>query len=235
MNINLQNITKKYDSLTVFKDFNISFKEKQISCILGQSGSGKTTLLNILSNTTDFEGKIEREEGALSYIFQKERLINNLTVYNNLDFVLKSPTKDKEQRKKIILSALDTVELTDKKDKYPYELSGGMQQRLSMARAFVYPSKIMLMDEPFRSLDIALKKRITQAFLKLWSDDRRTVVFVTHDIDEALMLSDTVYILKSSPATVCDTISIQNSPLERNLTDEYMTELRNKIFKIMSV
>ena len=229
MSIKLTNITKNYGSFTVLKDFDISFKNGEISCILGSSGIGKTTVLNIISGTTDYQGNVEYSGSALTYIFQKERLLNNLTVYKNLEYILKTPVKDKQLRQEKILSILKTVELSDKKDNYPYELSGGMQQRLSMARAFVYPSDAMLMDEPFRSLDIALKKRMTEAFLNLWRNDKRTVIFVTHDIDEALMLSDTVYIFKGLPAKVCDVIEIKNDVFTRDLTDGYMTDIRKKI------
>ncbi len=105
-----------------------------------------------------------------------------------------------------------------------------MQQRVSMARAFVYPSKILLMDEPFRSLDIGLKKRLAEAFLKLWERDKRTVVFVTHDIDEALLLSDKIQIISGSPAKITDAFDISPNQSERKLTDKNITGLRNEIY-----
>lgn len=234
MNINLKGITKNFGQTSVFQDFSVSFKKGEISCILGHSGSGKTTLLNILSGLTDYQGSIENLGGNISYIFQEECLIKSLTAYKNIEYVLLRLIKDKKQREEIITNVLKTAELYDKKDKYPNELSGGMRQRLSMARAFVYPSEIMLMDEPFRSLDIALKNRIIQAFLKLWQKDKKTTVFVTHDIDEAMLISDTIYILKDFPAQIKHKFEIEKHSFERDITDSYFTDMRKKLYNIMT-
>jgi len=234
MSITLKDINKSYGNLTVFKNLNITFTQGKISCLLGQSGSGKTTLLNIVSGLTEYKGILEKDKGLISYIFQKERLINNLTVKGNLEYVLLSQIKDKEERTQKIKSILNMVELSEKANNYPNELSGGQQQRLSMARAFVFPSKILLMDEPFRSLDIALKKRMVNEFYKLWDKDKRTVVFVTHDIDEALMLADNIYILKGNPTEIVKTIELNTPQKERDLTNENMTNKRNEIYKILA-
>lgn len=235
MNIKLQNITKKYGNLTVLNDFNAEFEQNKITCLLGRSGSGKTTILNIISGITDYIGDISGKEGGISYIFQKERLLDNLTVYQNLEYVLKAAVDDSIERKLKIDEILKTVELYDKRESYPYSLSGGMQQRVSMARAFVYPTKLLLMDEPFRSLDIALKKRLIEAFLQLWKNYKRTVIFVTHDIDEALLLSDKIGILGGSPAVITDTFNISASQFDRKLTDKNMSDIRNTIYEIISV
>ena len=186
--IEFKNITKKYGSLTVYENFNLSLEEGKITCILGESGSGKTTLLNMLAGLTPYEGEIS-QKAACSYIFQQPRLVPSLTVRGNLKLVC----KDKNRVEEMLLA----VGLSDKAGAYPAQLSGGQAQRVSIARAFLYPSSLILMDEPFSSLDLALKLKISALFLKLWKRERRTAVFVTHDSDEAAMLSNRVLVLKN--------------------------------------
>lgn len=186
--IEFKNITKKYGSLTVYENFNLSLEEGKITCILGESGSGKTTLLNMLAGLTPYEGEIS-QKAACSYIFQQPRLVPSLTVRGNLKLVC----KDKNRVEEMLLA----VGLSDKAGAYPAQLSGGQAQRVSIARAFLYPSSLILMDEPFSSLDLALKLKISALFLKLWKREGRTAVFVTHDADEAAMLSNRVLVLKN--------------------------------------
>ncbi|MCD8372907.1 MAG: ABC transporter ATP-binding protein [Clostridia bacterium] len=184
--ISLKNVTKKYGGLTVYEGFNLDISEGQITCILGESGSGKTTLLNMLAGLTDYEGEITKK--SCSYIFQQPRLLPNLTVRGNLSLVCKD--------KNAVDSMISAVGLQDKAESYPVTLSGGQAQRVAIARAFLYPSELILMDEPFASLDLALKLKVINLFLDLWQSERRTAVFVTHDADEALMLSHRIAVLK---------------------------------------
>ncbi len=178
--IRLKDISKRYGALCVYDHFDLDIEEGKITCILGSSGSGKTTLLNILSGLTSYEGEIDPQKKC-AYIFQQPRLVPNLTVRGNLKLVCREEEK--------IVSMLEKVELSDKADAYPVELSGGQAQRVSVARAFLYPSDLLLMDEPFSSLDTALKIRLIEVFCSLWREEKRTVVFVTHDAEEAYMLS----------------------------------------------
>lgn len=229
MGIILKSITKSYGGVNVFENFNADFEFGKISCVLGELGSGKTTLLNIIGGVCPYGGSVENA-GRVSYIFQTDRLIENLTAQKNLEYVLKSGEKDKEAMRRKAEDMLRKVELFHKKDAYPGQLSGGMRQRLSMARAFVYPSDTLLMDEPFRSLDLPLKSRIIREFLKLWYGDRRNVIFVTHDIDEALILSDDIYVIKGSPARVISGYKINVPQNERDITRKYFTDIRGAIY-----
>ena len=226
----LIDITKSYGQTQVLKKFNLEINEKEITCILGPSGCGKTTLLNIISNLIDYEGKVEKDTGRISYIFQNKRLLTNLTVYDNLDYVLSNLQKDRQKRKEIINKILEIVELSSWQNKYPKELSGGMAQRVSMARAFVYPSSLLLMDEPFKGLDILLKKRLISAFLKLWQNDERTVVFVTHDIDEAILISDRIILLSKNGNILLER-DINLNKNCRDFTEKSLIELRNDIYR----
>ncbi|MDE6407671.1 MAG: ATP-binding cassette domain-containing protein [Anaeroplasmataceae bacterium] len=187
--IKLIDICKKYDEHIIFDHFNLEFPKDKITCILGESGVGKTTLLNMISGLTSYKGKIESGD-KISYIFQEARLIPSLTVKENLKFT--SPEASDER----IEELLTRLEILDKKDTYPTKLSGGEAQRVSIARAFLYDADIILMDEPFSSLDLSLKYKLISYFGDLWNLTKKTVIFVTHDIDEALLLSDDILLLR---------------------------------------
>ncbi|MFW5780002.1 MAG: ABC transporter ATP-binding protein [Bacillota bacterium] len=226
----LININKKYNDLTVLKDFSLQLEENKICCLLGPSGCGKTTVLNVISNLVSYEGTVEKESGNISYIFQNQRLLPNLNVEKNLEYVLLSCGLSKEQITKKIDNILSIVELTEKKKSYPAQLSGGMQQRVAMARAFIYPSVLLLMDEPFKGLDIVLKKRLVEAFLKLWHRDKKTAIFVTHDIDEALLIADRIVLLSDKAQILMD--KFVNQPRQnRDLNNDTMIKIRKDIYK----
>lgn len=206
--IELKNVSKTYDNLQVLKNFNIKFEDNMITCLFGPSGVGKTTIANIVAKLIAVESGsvISLENAVFSYVFQEPRLLEWYCVYDNIDFVLKDVYAP-EKRKIIINNYIDMVELTDYKDYKPRALSGGMAQRVSLARAFAYPSNVLIMDEPFKGLDMKLKQEMILSFKKLFNESKRTVLFITHDIDEAILLSDTIYIIKDRPAEVVKTIN----------------------------
>ena len=209
--IQISNLTKRYGKDTVYENFNISFEEGKITCILGESGCGKTTLLNCIANLIDFDGDIPRLEAT--YAFQTPRLVPCLTVRQNLEIVC----KDSEKIKHI----LTKVGLSDKADKYPSMLSGGEAQRVSLARAFVFGGDILLLDEPFSSLDLKLKFSVCDLFLSLQRERNITALFVTHDIEEALKVADRIVILKKGG-------SYEDFPVERGKEDD----LRKKLIQV---
>jgi len=208
MAIEIKNLYKSYEDLVICKDFNITFEEKKITGILGPSGCGKTTLLNIIAGLEEYQsGSIKGIEGkTFSYIFQEDRLLPWSTVKENIRFVLDSIYHD-QKAEKVANQYIDMVGLKEYADYYPRQLSGGMKQRVAIARAFAYPADILLMDEPFKGLDLELKTGLIQSFLKLWSQDRRTVVFVTHDMNEALSFAHYIYVLKGRPLRIKDRIT----------------------------
>ena len=205
--IELVNVSKKYANTPVYENFSLEIEEGKITCLLGASGCGKTTLLNMLAGLTPYEGKIGNVPERISYIFQEERLLPNLTVKQNVALVLGKNADGKK-----ISEILEKVELSGKEDAYPAELSGGQAQRVSIARAFAYPSGLILMDEPFSSLDTALKIRPIDVFCRLWQEEKRTAVFVTHDAEEAYMLAHRAVLLEEGKV-VAD-IS-ENDPVPR--------------------
>nr|WP_312580031.1 ABC transporter ATP-binding protein [Sedimentibacter sp.] len=211
--IELKNISKKFNDLQILKNFNISFEQDKITCLFGPSGVGKTTIANIAAKLIPVEsGDVSGADKVLySYVFQEPRLLEWYSVYNNIDFVLKD-LFDTERRKEITDNYIDMVELNDYKDYKPKALSGGMAQRVSLARAFAYPSDILIMDEPFKGLDIKLKMEMILSFQKLWLESKRTVIFITHDIDEAILLSDVIYVIKNRPAEIIKKIYTNQYP-----------------------
>ena len=190
-------ISKSYGENKVFENFALEIPEGEILCVLGESGCGKTTLLNILSGLTEYEGSIVPVVQKAACVFQEARLIPNLTVEENLRYV--------GGRYAFTEEILQKTELFELKDKRPKELSGGEKQRASFARAFLVDAPLMLLDEPFSSLDTARKIRLVKVFSELWKEKKPTVVFVTHDLEEAFMLAHRVVVLKGGQV-VCDVV-----------------------------
>lgn len=191
--VQIKNLYKSYEGHKVLDNLNINFIKNKITVITGPSGCGKTTLLSIISRIEkEDSGQVILNNKNISYIFQEDRLIPNLTVYENIAFVLKS-TMNKKDMKDIIYKYLNMVKLIESKDKLPSKLSGGMKRRVAIARAFAYKSELLLMDEPFKGLDDKLKTEIIEEFLRIYKEDKRTVILVTHDMKEAELLGDVIY------------------------------------------
>jgi len=198
--IKFVNFSKSFGDITVFDNFSCTFEGGAINVIMAPSGAGKTTLLNAVAGLIEYEGVIEGRADA-AYVFQEPRLIPQKTVFKNLDFALSAALPDKTERRGKITALLSEVGLGGALNLYPAELSGGMAQRAALARAFLYPSEILLMDEPFKGLDKDTKKTVTDTFMTLWQKDKRTVLFVTHDEDDARIVGGTVYKLGDKPIT----------------------------------
>lgn len=190
------NAYKSYGDKIIFKDLNLNFEKNKITAILAPSGYGKTTLLNIIAGLDKLDsGNFIMKSQSISYMFQEDRLLPWLTVYENIAFVLKSNTF-KCEMENIIDKYLELVKLKEYKDYTLDKLSGGMKRRVALARAFAYKSEVLIMDEPFKGIDLALKKETISTFLKLWKKDKKTVIVVTHDINEAKLLAHNTYFLE---------------------------------------
>lgn len=201
--IKLKNVKKSFDNNLIYDNFNLNIEENKITAIIGPSGIGKTTLINMICGITNIDdGEIVLSyQNSFSYVFQEPRLLDWLSVYDNLDFVLHN-NYNFTTRKKLIKKFIEIVELQDYSNTIISELSGGMAQRVSLARAFIYPSKYLILDEPFKGLDIKLEENLINKFIKLWKNDKRTVIYITHNIKQAINISDTINIINNKPVEV---------------------------------
>lgn len=213
--IKLVDVSKKYDDLTVLEDFNINFEKNRITCLFGPSGVGKTTIANIVAGIVPIDnGSVDGTFNSLfSYVFQEPRLLKWYNVYENIDFVLKD-VYESGKRVEIIEGYLKMVELDEYKNYKIDALSGGMAQRVSLARAFAYPSDILIMDEPFKGFDFKLKNEMISLFIKMWTLSQRTVIFITHDVEEAINLSHVIYTLKNRPISIVNRLIVNNNKEE---------------------
>lgn len=234
MSIEIKGLHKSFAEITLFNDFSITFPEGTITCILGPSGCGKTTLLNIIAKSVSFDGGnlVGFDNKVISYIFQDPRLLPWKTVEGNIDFVL-SRELPLDERKKIVDKFINLVELNGFANYYPAQLSGGMRQRVSIARAFAYPSDVILMDEPLKGLDIKLKLNMIRAFTRIWQTDKRTVIFVTHDVEEALLLGNEILVLSQAPVSIKAQYSVNQPLSDRSLNNQYFIDLKQELLTIL--
>ena len=233
--IRLMNVQKRFGDLLLFDDLNLSVPEGKVSVILGPSGCGKTSLLNMLAGILSPDsGSIEGTGSRrISYLFQEPRLIPWRSIRGNLEFVLQGSdglTEGAEVRKRAE-EALARVGMQDFADAYPAELSGGMRQRAVIARAFAYPGEILLMDEPLQALDLARKLDLVEWFLSLWAETSPTTVFVTHDIQEAMILGDNISVFSAPPARIIKEIENPLAPSERSLDDPRLMSVEAELYR----
>lgn len=223
----LNHVTKEYDDVMVLKDFSFSIEKGKIYSILGPSGCGKTTILRLIAELEKPDkGQIELRGQKVSYVFQEPRLLPWETVRKNLELVC-----PKKEIKKIE-QLLELMELKEYSDAYPKELSGGMKQRVSIMRGFLYPHDILLMDEPFQALDLKLKAKLIREIYSLHQSMGNTILFVTHDLDEALLLGDEIIILSPKPTSIVKRFTIDASQKERGL--ENMQSIKEDMTKILN-
>ena len=222
------NITKKWGNKSIFDKFSLELPDGKVSVILGESGVGKSTLLSVAASLTDYEGKTEGFEKT-SFVFQQPRLIEQLSVYENIEFALSSVGIAKEEKKRVIESALEKARILHLAGRICSSLSGGEKQRVSLARAIAFPSDVLLTDEPFNSLDIRLKSEIISDLKNVVSEQKRTVLFVTHSVDEAMFFGDYIVVLKNNKAIV-----LGEKPPEKTFGYEDNPLLRKTLIKILS-
>ncbi|AIQ46964.1 hypothetical protein R70723_14550 [Paenibacillus sp. FSL R7-0273] len=228
MLITMQDVSKSYSGVPVLEKINLCLQPSKIICLLGPSGAGKSTLLNILSQTEAADsGTVTASSGLrLSYVFQEDCLLPWSTVSENIGFVRDDEAGTAQAE---ICSFLDEVGLSAYKDHYPHQLSGGMRQRCSIARAFYHGGNVLLMDEPFHSLDYHLRFDLVRKLIMLWEHRQCAIVFVTHDIDEALLLGDEILILSRHPGRIAQRLEINTPQRSRSLKDQELMMLRADI------
>jgi NitT/TauT family transport system ATP-binding protein len=229
MDYKIEKLDKSYGNNIIYENFSIVFHENHITCILGPSGCGKTTLLNIIGALNKAEkGKLTGFEGKrIAYIFQEQRLLTWKTVRQNIELVISDLTS-KIEKKQIVDDLLQLVQLSDCSDLYPYQLSGGMSQRVSIARAFAFKPDIILMDEPFKGLDLKLKNELFAQFKNILKTDAKTIIFVTHDPDEAIYFGNDIYVFSKNPVKILGKFSILEFNNKTTLLEQTLLRLLNE-------
>ena len=203
--IEFQNINKFYGDNQVLKNVNLSIEEGQFVTLLGPSGCGKSTLLRCLAGLEEIssgqilmDGKditnLEPKDRNIGMVFQHYSLFPNMTVEGNIAFGLKMKKKSKEEIAEKVKAAMEMVELTGKEKEYPENLSGGQQQRVALARSIVQQPKVLLLDEPLSAIDAKLRKSLQNSIREVHKKLGLTSIFVTHDQDEAMVMSDTIHL-----------------------------------------
>src|SRR6186713_108517 len=229
--LHLKNVSHQYGDVAVLRELDLRVNSGEVVVLVGPSGCGKTTILNILSGHIKPTVGIIQTEGILRTIYQQDGLFPWLTVAENISIGLRA-IDDKSAQKKEVDELLDLIRLQEFRNHYPHQLSGGMRQRVELARVLAGDSDILLMDEPFSALDYQARLRMRHELVRLLNTRPRTVVFVTHDIEEATQLADRVLVLSNRPATVCRELHI-TARKPRGLTDpsviRAMEEILNEL------
>ncbi len=228
----INNVSKSYGDKVIFDNFSLHLEKNTITAVMGASGIGKTTLLKMIAGLTDYSGEIIKE-GRVSYVFGESSLIPALTVKQNLEYAVKHLIANKELLNNSIFAILKELEMEKELNAYPKALSTGMAQRVAIARGFLYPAKYILMDEPFRGLDTSLKNRLQKYFLKLLSKDQRTVLLITHDVNEALLLADRVIVFDGNPINMVLDEKITIPQANRSINNNEIAPLADKILKAL--
>ncbi|MCL1469810.1 nitrate ABC transporter ATP-binding protein [Argonema antarcticum] len=212
--LTIEGVSKVYPTAqgpyTVLKDVNLTVNEGEFICVIGHSGCGKSTLLNMVSGfATPTDGEVRLEGQRIGepgpdrmVVFQNYALLPWLTAFENVYLAIDSvyPDKPEPEKRAITREHLAMVGLTEAADKKPTQISGGMKQRVSIARALAIRPKVLVLDEPFGALDAITKEELQEELLKIWTDHRCTVLMITHDIDEALFLADKLVMMTNGPA-----------------------------------
>lgn len=233
----VKNVSRTFSNgATGFKNVNFETKKGEIIGVLGTSGCGKSTLLRVLSGLdADYTGTVKISGDTIKsvhekvgVIFQESRLMPWLTVKENISFGLRDSQKDEKAQEYIKLVGLQGFE-----NHYPKDISGGMAQRVSIARALITAPEVLLLDEPFSALDAFTKMQLQDLLLTIWNEYKSTMLLVTHDIDEALYLCDRIIILKGQPGEIYETIQI-NAQRPRSRGDVKLAQLKAEILALLS-
>ncbi|MDY2941886.1 MAG: ABC transporter ATP-binding protein [Varibaculum sp.] len=228
------------ETFVALNGVNLNIEENEFVTVVGPSGCGKSTLLNILAGLDEPTEGVATVDGKIvdgpsperGVIFQQYALFPWLTVRQNVEFGLKNSGVGKSERRLIAQRFIDMVELTQFADSLPKTLSGGMKQRCAIARAYAMNPSILLMDEPFGALDALTRVRMQEHLLNTWEQEKRTVMFITHDVDEAAFLANRVIVMAARPGRIQRIIDV-NLPYPRTeevrLSPEF-AELRNEIW-----
>ncbi len=241
MGLSIKNVKRVFtinnSELEVLRDISLDIEDGEIIAIVGTSGCGKSTLLKLISGLDQVSsGEIRLDDKIIDrpnqkeigVIFQESRLFPWSTVEKNIEFGI-TEKFSKEERRKLVKKHIELVGLQGFEKALPGQLSGGMMQRVSIARSLINRPRVLLLDEPFGALDAFTKINMQQEVLHIWEQEKMTMILVTHDIDEAIYLADRVVVMSDKPGVIKKIISIKMSR-ERDRTSQEFATYRRKIF-----
>lgn len=240
--LQIKNVSKtfliKNEELHVLNDVSIDIKKGEFVSIVGASGCGKSTLLKMIIGLEDVTkgeiiidgmNQVSTKDIHVGMAFQEARLFPWLTVWENIEFGI-TKNLSKEDKKKLVEKQIELVGLAGFEKALPNQLSGGMQQRVSIARALATNPEILLLDEPFGALDALTRINMQNEVLRIWEQEKKTMILVTHDIDEAIFLSDRIMVLSSRPGEIKQLLNVE-MPRPRDRSSTEFIRIRKKIYK----
>ena len=235
-------VTGTGERVPALEGINLTVEDEEFLCILGPSGCGKTTLLRIIAGLeTPTTGSIEVDGQALdgpsrriAMIFQEYSLFPWRTVLENVVFGLEVQGKSRDERLAAARKYLGLVGLGSFEKSFPYELSGGMRQRIAVARALATEPAALLMDEPFGALDAQTRNLMQTELQEIWKKTRKTIIFVTHSVDEAVFLADRIVVLTQRPGRVREIVHVKKCPHPRDRTCSDFVEIRRHVLDLIS-
>lgn len=235
--LNVKNISKTFDEEKIINNISIELHEGEVVSLLGVSGGGKTTLFNIIAGLSlPDEGKvyldgedITGKPGNVSYMLQKDLLLPYRTIIDNVALPLRIRGMKKKEARETAAPYFAEFGLEGTERKYPAQLSGGMKQRAALLRTYLFSEKIALLDEPFSALDMLTKQAVHEWYLDVMEKIQLSTLFITHDIDEAILLSDRIYLLTGKPGEITKEVVIKEKRPRRkdfNLSEEFLAYKR---------
>lgn len=236
----VRDLTKCFGDLMVLNDISFDVQEGEFLCIVGPTGCGKTTFLNSLCRLYDIDTgsitlngeEIDPKKHDIAYIFQEYSTMEWLTVEDNIRYGLKIKHFSQDVADERVKNVMEIVGLTKYAKYYPSQLSASMLQRVVIARAFAVEPELLLMDEPYGQLDLQLKYHLEDELINLWRKTGTTVIFITHNIEEAVYLSDRILVLTNKPTKIKESIT-NDLPRPRKVSDTEFVELRNRVTELI--
>jgi NitT/TauT family transport system ATP-binding protein len=241
--IRVRGLLKRYGAFEVFRDINFDVGEREIVAIVGPSGCGKTTLLRCIDGLLSVDGgdvavagqRVAEPIAGMAMVFQHFGLFPWKTVYDNVAYGLRMAHASKADIARKVPYFINLVGLAGFEKAYPYQMSGGMQQRCGLARALAIEPGVLLMDEPFAAVDAQTREILQFELLRIWEQRPTTMVFVTHSIEEAVLMGDRVFVLKGRPSSIQETIAIDlpRPRTRETLREPHFAELREQVWSTL--
>lgn len=238
--LELQQIQKSYQKVPTLVDINLSIQQGEFVSLIGPSGVGKTTLFNILAGVElpdsgqvildkeDITGKT----GLFSYMQQKDLLLPFYTVLDNVTIPLRLKGEQTKEARERAMAHMDEFGLQGAENKYPHQISGGMKQRAALLRSYLYSEKLMLLDEPVSALDSITKSAMHRWYKAITKEHQSTTFFITHDVEEALKLSDKIYVMSGPPGRIAEAIVLPHGDEDFAQSPQFM-EYKNMLLQML--